>query len=103
MKKAFPNYRVQDEVYIGEGLYLDIELPDFACAVELHGKQHYEFSPFYHNDAEGWADQQRRDKRKKEICEREGKIFIVFRYDEPIDDVEFVKNRIVDSILGGDE
>jgi len=95
VKQAFPNFRVQDEHYIGEGLSLDIFLPDFVCGIELHGKQHYEFSPFFHTDSEGWEDQKRLDKRKIDICDREEYCLIVFRYDEHIDDIEYVKNKIL--------
>lgn len=98
IKKIFPNYRVLEEYPIGENLYLDIYLPDFACGIELHGKQHYEFSPFFHATAEAWEDQKRRDKKKASICEREGITLIVFKYDEPINDCEYIENKILDSL-----
>ena len=74
-------------------------LPDFSCGVELHGKQHYEFSPYFHETAEEWANQKRRDKRKAEICEREEIVLVVFAYNEPVEDVRYVKRKIVDAIL----
>jgi very-short-patch-repair endonuclease len=100
IKKSFRNYRVLDEYYIGEGLYLDFYLPDFICGVELHGKQHYEFSPLFHATAEGWEDQKRRDKRKEEICDREDITLIIFKYDEPISDSVYILDKIT-SALGG--
>jgi len=30
-------------------------------------------------------------------------VFVVFKYDDPIDDIEFVKNKIVDSIIAFNE
>ena len=99
IKIALPNYRVLEEYYIGEGLYLDVFLPDFSCGIELHGSQHYEFSPFYHTDASGWSDQQRRDSRKLEICAREEITFIVIKYDDPIDDVDWVRDKILEEVV----
>jgi hypothetical protein len=100
LNRALPHYRVLEEYFLGEGLYLDFFLPDFNCGVELHGKQHYEFSPFFHVDSEGWEDQKRRDSRKVEICDREDIILVVFKYDEPIVDSVYVLDKIT-SALGG--
>jgi len=88
-----------EEHPIGERLMLDIYLPDFKCGVELHGKQHMEFSPFFHTDAKGWEDQKRRDRRKIDICDREDIILVVFKYDEPIDNITYVYDKIISHLV----
>lgn len=54
---------------------LDFYLPDFNAAIEFNGKQHYEESPFFHNnDRNGMAfsHQIERDERKRKWCKDNG-------------------------------
>ena len=99
MRKAFKNYTVLDEEYLGDGLTLDIYMPDFNLAIELQGAQHKEFSPFFHKNAEGFEDHKRRDHIKANLCEKKGITLVVFWYYEPLEDEVFVQNKIMDRII----
>jgi hypothetical protein len=56
----------------GERLELDFCVRDLGVAVEVQGKQHYEFTPFFHDSAQDFLDQQRRDREKLSICKHMG-------------------------------
>lgn len=56
----------------GERLELDIYLPELDLAIEVQGRQHYVFTPHFHNDHNGFSGQLRRDREKRDICARNG-------------------------------
>ena len=65
----------------GQTLYLDIFLPDHNLAIEVHGKQHYEFTPLFHGYAHRFGRAQLNDTLKKQWCELNGIRCIELRYD----------------------
>jgi len=56
----------------GERLELDFYLERLGIAVEVQGKQHFEFVPIFHTSEWGFREQVRRDREKLEICQRAG-------------------------------
>jgi len=51
-------YRIVDEKYL---LYYDFYLPDHNVLIEFHGRQHYEFIPYFHKTLEGFNEAKKRD------------------------------------------
>ena len=66
------------------GLELDIYIPSLKLAFEYNGKQHYEYTLFFHKTYNDFEIQQLKDNRKQELCEQNGIKLIVFRYDEEL-------------------
>lgn len=73
IKEMYPTLQVVEEVYIplrkSEYLYLDFYLPLIKVCFEVHGIQHYEFTPFYHASRLSFAHAKKRDRDKQEWCE----------------------------------
>lgn len=67
----FRSYEILEEVAIKPRLktqYLDFYLPKLKLAVEVHGKQHYDYIPFFHKSLPGFVKHKERDMQKLEWC-----------------------------------
>ena len=95
--KLLPGEEVKNEEHIGERLRLDIYCPRYKLAVEYHGQQHFEYNSFFHNTYEDFEESQRRDKRKIELCEDQGIVLVVFRYDEDLSE-DKVYDRLLEAL-----
>ena len=86
LKEKHPTLQILEEVSIkirkGETLYLDFFIPLLNHAIEVHGQQHYKFSPFFHGSHMEYLKQLKRDREKKEWCEINNVEFTVLAYDE---------------------
>lgn len=86
IKQLFPTMQILEEVPINirksETLYLDFYLPLTKKCIEVHGEQHYEFTPFYHPNRLSFLKAQKRDKEKKEWCEINGISYIELPYNK---------------------
>lgn len=86
IKKLFPTMQILEEVPINirksETLYLDFYIPLTKKCIEVHGEQHYEFTPFYHPNRLSFLKAQKRDKEKKEWCEINGIRYIELPYNQ---------------------
>lgn len=86
IKELVPLTIVCEEVPIkikrGKTLYLDIFLPDYNIAIEVHGKQHYEFVKAFHGYAHRFGRAQLNDTLKREWCELNGIRIIELKYNE---------------------
>jgi len=71
----------------------DIYVMSKGLLIEYNGKQHYEFTPFFHKTKKRFYAQVDRDKRKTELARKNGFDLMVFRYDEPIFE-DYVINKI---------
>lgn len=56
----------------GERLELDFYLERLSIVVEVQGRQHFKFTPVFHNTEWDFQEQLRRDREKLEICQRAG-------------------------------
>jgi len=65
-----PNWLSNPET--GRNLELDFYLPDVKIGIEVQGRQHYEYVPFFHGTEEDFYKQQQRDEIKRELCEQHG-------------------------------
>ncbi|MEF8847392.1 MAG: hypothetical protein V5A57_03130 [Candidatus Paceibacterota bacterium] len=75
-----------------KGQHLDVYLPDLDLGIEYMGKQHYQ--PVEHfGGEENLKENKKRDKKKKEKCDKNGVQLIYFRYDEPLEP-EFVAEKL---------
>lgn len=66
LKKLFPNRLIYEEITTPDNLYLDIFIPCLPLIVEVHGKQHYEFVPFFHKTKANFLLAKKRDRDKVE-------------------------------------
>jgi len=90
LKDCFPTLQILEEVPIPlrktEILYLDFYLPLIRKCIEVHGSQHYKFTPFYHTNLMGFAKHKKRDQDKQEWCHQNNIIYIELPYNESIEE-----------------
>ena len=97
IEKILPNEKIEFELYLGEKLYLDIYIPLYGIGIEYHGRQHFEWVPFFHPTEADFRLAQRRDLRKEELCREKGISLVSFRYNDDLsEDVVFA--RLLDAI-----
>lgn len=88
------NYRILEEVKLPGStlshrksvLYLDFFIPVIKVGVEVHGKQHYEFIPFFHKNMTDYLLAMNRDDDKADWCELNNIKLIVLKYSDSNDD-----------------
>lgn len=97
MQKLLPGEKVTTEEPIGERLRLDVYCESYKLAAEFHGRQHFQYVEFFHQDLEGYQQSQRRDERKIEICRDLGIALIVFRYNDDLSET-VVFERMLEAI-----
>lgn len=90
VKQVFPRMVLVEEVSVkikkGLNLYLDIYLPMLCLAVEVHGQQHYEFTPFFHEHRHRFGRARLNDDLKKEWCEVNEIRYVELAYNESNDE-----------------
>ena len=74
LKQLYPTDRILEEVTlpIAPVLYLDFYLPFRKLAVEVQGKQHFEYTPLFHDSKAAFIRSQANDRRKAEWCALNG-------------------------------
>ena len=86
LKQLFPTAQVLEEVPVtlrrGKNISLDFFISQFRIVVEVHGQQHYKFTPMFHTSAQDFIKQKKRDADLKEWCELNNLTYIELRYDE---------------------
>ena len=86
LKQLFPTVQVLEEVPVtlrkGKSISLDFFISQFRIVVEVHGQQHYKFTPMFHASAQDFIKQKKRDADLKEWCELNNFTYIELRYDE---------------------
>lgn len=91
LKDIFHSYRILEEVKLPGStathkkgvLYLDFLIPNLMLGIEVHGQQHYEFSPFFHKSKADFVLSKARDEDKIEWCELNGITVIELKYSDP--------------------
>ena len=66
-------------------LFLDFLVPGVMMAIEVHGQQHYEYSPFFHKTKAGFYQSLKRDEIKTEWCKLNNFNLVVLKYSDNID------------------
>lgn len=56
----------------GNRLELDFLIEEINTAIEVQGQQHYNFSPFFHSDKDGYKKRLEWDRLKVELCNSRG-------------------------------
>jgi thiol-disulfide isomerase/thioredoxin len=59
-----------------EGLELDGYNEDLSLAFEYDGKQHFEFTPYFHKNEDNFKKQKERDEKKNKLCAENGVLLI---------------------------
>lgn len=82
LKELFPEIRIKTETFVkynGQKLYLDIWIPQFDLAIEVHGRQHDVFVEHFHQTSKGFRDYKKRDRLKEEWAGINGITMLVIR------------------------
>lgn len=86
IRLIYPTMQILEEVPVylrkSEIVYLDFYLPLNRKCLEVHGQQHYEFTPFYHSNKISFLRAQKRDRDKKQWCELNGISYIELPYNK---------------------
>jgi hypothetical protein len=78
LKSLFPCDKILEEITLpgskknGSILYADFFIPKKMLMVEVHGRQHYEYVPFFHSTKLGFIKSKLRDSDKREWCDING-------------------------------
>jgi hypothetical protein len=90
LHKIFPLYAILEEVALpgSGGLTADFVIPQKKIIVEVHGKQHYEFVPYFHVDQMGFIQHKKRDSAKRNWCELNNFLLIELPYNEEANEWE---------------
>ena len=94
LSEKFKGYSIYEEVKLPGSttpanksvLYLDFYVPNARIGIEVHGKQHYEYVPFFHKGKAGFLLSKMRDRNKESWCEVNGLELVVFKFDESDED-----------------
>lgn len=79
----------------GNNLELDCYNKDLHLAAEFNGRQHYEYTPYFHSSKEAFYNQKYRDELKKMYCRDYGINLIVVPYNEK-DIPGFLRKKILE-------
>jgi hypothetical protein len=72
LHSLFPFYSINEEIpLVGTPtkLFLDLYIHALRLCCEIQGVQHYQFSSFFHGNAQGFKKSKERDRIKREWCE----------------------------------
>jgi hypothetical protein len=87
IRSLFPRLGLVEEVPIkirkGLTLYLDIFVPSISLVIEVHGRQHYEFIPHFHEHRHRFGRAKLNDELKKEWCYVNQIRYVELAYNEP--------------------
>lgn len=94
LKEVFHSYRILEEVKLPGSteshkksvLYLDFLIPTISLAIEVHGQQHYVYSPFFHKSKADFLKSKARDEDKIDWCKLNNIRLITLKYSESDDE-----------------
>ncbi len=94
LRELFPREKILEEVSLPGSftstrkstLYADLFIPSLSLIIEVHGKQHYEFTPFYHRTRIDFQKSKARDRDKISWCELNDIDLISLKYSETEDE-----------------
>ena len=93
IKETFNGYTILEEVKLPgsrdpskkSALFLDFLVPGVMMAIEVHGQQHYEYSPFFHKTKAGFFQSLKRDEIKSDWCELNSINLVVLKYSDELE------------------
>jgi hypothetical protein len=90
--KVRPDFLKNDVT--GKNLELDLYNPDLKLSVEMNGRQHYHFTPYFHKNNEAFLNQRYRDEMKKVKCRENGVTIIEVPYSVKLENIEqFIREK----------
>lgn len=96
LKETYPTLQIIEEVPIyvrkSEIMYIDFFIPLIKKCIEVHGEQHYEFTPFYHRSRMDFLKQKKRDRDKAEWCEINNFTYIELPFNKTNEWIGIIKN-----------
>lgn len=91
--KARPNFMMNG--VSGHNLELDCYNDEMKVAVEYNGKQHYDYTPYFHNSKEAFYNLKYRDFMKQQLCDKNGIKLIIVPYTVKHKDIEaYIEKRL---------
>lgn len=89
LDELYPGDYILEEFFIpGERLYIDFFLPRRKLAVEVQGKQHYEYNRFFHGSKASFKESKIRDRRKSEWCKINGIRLVIVKYNDKEEEIK---------------
>lgn len=84
LRTLYPLDRILEELPLpgSYGLTVDFYVPVHKLMVEVHGKQHYEFTPYFHTNIMGFWASKKRDKDKRSWAELNNLYLVELPYNE---------------------
>jgi len=90
LREIFHSYRMLEEVKLPGStvshrkgvLFLDFLIPQIKLGIEVHGQQHYEYTPFFHKNKADFVIAKAKDEDKIEWCELNKVDLIVLKYSD---------------------
>ena len=90
IKEIFKGYSILEEVKLPgtvkpskkSVLYLDFYIPSAIMGIEVHGQQHYKYTPYFHKSKAGFAMAKKRDMDKREWCRTNDINLVELRWDD---------------------
>ena len=83
----------------GHKLELDGYNEELEIAFEYQGKQHYEYLPLFHKTEEDFKMQQKRDRYKYRLCQKNNIVLLLIPYKFTYKDPQEMEDFIVDQLL----
>ncbi len=86
LQEVYPLELILEEVLIpitnSVNLYLDFYIPSLKLSIEINGKQHYFYTPYFHKSKLNFLKAKVKDKNKKKWCELNNITPIHLKYNE---------------------
>jgi hypothetical protein len=81
----------------GKNLELDLYNPELKLCIEVNGKQHYQYTPYFHTSKDSFYNQRYRDEMKKTKCRENGINYIEIPYNIKLSELEkYIKIKCKD-------
>jgi hypothetical protein len=78
----------------GTHLTFDLAIPAYNILTDYMGIQHAVYPNVWHRTREEFDTQVRNDKLKSRLAKEQGWTYLVFSYNEPVGNLDYVKHRI---------
>lgn len=93
LHEMFSGYSIYEEVKLPGSrdpskksvLYLDFLIPSCKIGIEVHGEQHFSFTPFFHKTKLEFLCSKARDRAKAEWCEVNHLSLVELRWNDNVD------------------